>query len=130
MSQWPVRPEDLPAVQRTRDAEPLVEVSGYCNSQGCPGRQLSMVVKDYDDELVKLLRRRGLRCPLCSKPMLFDGVLGLSEYRARDEHAARVSVNQQMFIRDAGGFPVLTEGLLRDDRLPPTPEGWFAKEAL
>lgn len=115
---------EVAAIARRREADYLLHLEAYCRVPECPAREVRVHLKDYDQTLLPLLRkRRGLRCPVCG------GRLALHSIQDRDQEQqvrhleARWSVNAQLWERDHG--PVFPVAALCDDRLPPTPPGWF-----
>lgn len=121
------------AVDFAREEDHLLSVSGYCDSSGCPGRTTSAEAKDYDRELVALLRERGGPfCMFCGGPLSLIQVKTRVAHEASAERAARFSVNFQMLRRDhrqacGDALFAVAASQLCDDRLPPTPPDWFTK---
>ena len=96
----------------------------YCDGD-CPLREVTIHVKDHDKQLLRLLKSHGLTCPLCGHELKLHWVrTGREDQRHRDEDS-RCSVNAQMYRRDTDGFSIPCS-VLCDDRLPPTPDGWFS----
>jgi hypothetical protein len=86
-----------------------------------------ITIKDHDNILVDRLAARQ-PCPLCGKPLKFHRVETFAQREAVDERDARMSVNRQMYLlENPEGF--VPGNVLFDDRLPPTPSGWFAPRA-
>lgn len=110
-----------------RDRDYQIHIHGYCESPDCTVRGVDIRVKDYDRELVQQLSQRVLSCPVCGSTLNVHGAETASECARRKEVHARRSVNLQMRWRDQG-WPDLRFARLsdmEDDRLPPTPDGWF-----
>jgi hypothetical protein len=110
----------------------LSELRLYCEGDDCPARTIEIALKATQGALIERFRRQVPRCPICHRATLsVHEVLTLEQSEARDDRAARESVNTQMWQRDhavdddpwSRAVPVT---VLLDDRLPPTPEGWFA----
>lgn len=100
---------------RARDY--LLHLHLYCDNN-CPAREIDVFVKDHDDQLLALIGKHGVRCPLCARPLLcgYEGVLTAVEQQAADDRDARCSVNRQLYERDHGlGVPL---DVLLDDSLP------------
>lgn len=109
-----------------RSTSGLIWINAYCAATGCPVREVDIRVKDYDAELMPLLRRQeGVLCPVCQTPMQVHGAATLSEHERAAAMHARMSVNGQMYERDHSGIGAPLRVLI-DERLPPTPEGWFS----
>lgn len=110
----------------------LLYVEAYCRSTFCCAREVEILLKDYDREAVGLMRRSGFKCPVCGEGSLtVHNILTARGKSALDAHEARMSVNRQMLARDreGEGRHVFFSGPeFCDDRLPPTPPGWFDKE--
>lgn len=104
----------------------VIWVEGYCQSSDCPGREVRIKIKDHDGVFLQMFERSGLVCPICQGKLKLHWALTLEEKNTRDERDARGSVNVQMFLRDKQTmfFPL---SIMLDERLPPTPEGWFDK---
>jgi hypothetical protein len=96
----------------------------YCDNTDCAGREVVVNVKDDDGTLVAQLAR-SQTCPLCGKALETRGVATIAQYDANAAHTARCSVNTQMYVRDQGGAAFVPGSVYLDDRLPPTPEGWW-----
>jgi hypothetical protein len=123
LAQLPVHPDDWVRLK------PRL----YCEREGCPVRTIEISVKDTQGLLIERLRHQALHCPICHGAALsVHEVLTLDQSGARDAREARESVNTQMWQRDhaidsnpwSRAVPV---AVLLDDRLPPTPEGWFER---
>jgi hypothetical protein len=52
-----------------------------------------------------------------------------SQREAVDERDARMSVNRQMYLHENPETSFVPGNVLFDDRLPPTPSGWFPPRA-
>ena len=117
-------PTQLIAAARERD--PVLELEAHCRSADCPARETTIRVRDYDRELLVLLKRRGgLHCPVCGESLALHRALTLEEAEKRRRENARGSVAAEMYIRDRG-TPFVPARVLMDTRLPPTPAGWWA----
>ncbi|MGE0359678.1 MAG: hypothetical protein AB7R67_03045 [Vicinamibacterales bacterium] len=94
-------------------------------------RTLTLDLKDHDATLVPTLRRRAPACPACGAALIVHHVHTQAEAERHARRDARASVNLQMRERDAGPDAVMILPLddYDDDRLPPTPPGWFGAEA-
>jgi len=112
-------------VAAARRRDPLLELEAYCESSRCPARVTTVRVKDYDEDLLPLLRRRGgLHCPICGGPLRLHHAFTLGEAEERRRLEARGSVAVEMYARDRDALAVPMAVYL-DDRLPPTPPGWW-----
>lgn len=112
-------------VAAARRHDPVLELEAYCEAGGCPARETTIHVKDYDEDLLTLLRaRRGLRCPVCGAPLKLHHAITFREAEAQRRLEARGSVAVEMYARDHDTLAVPMAVYL-DDRLPPTPPGWW-----
>ena len=103
-------------------------IEGYCENPDCPARQVTVDIKDHDHELLPLLKRNGLTCMVCKAPLSFNRAETLGDNGRRRSHEARCSVSRQMYSRDYAdnsGLCALPMTVFGDDRLPPTPPGWW-----
>lgn len=115
----------LGVIAAARRRDPVLELEAYCEAGDCPARVTTVRVKDYDEELLPLLRaRRGLRCPICGGPLKLHHAITIDEAAAQRRAAARASVAVEMYARDHDTLAVPMAVYL-DDRLPPTPPGWW-----
>jgi hypothetical protein len=123
-------PENLAHLEEARKGNGLLHLELYCDNSDCMAREVNVKVKDYENELVDSARKRGFKCPMCGKQMKQHGVETPAQREARKEEWSRVSVNLQMRRRAQGepGIFVITGTWFHDDRLPPTPDGWFADD--
>jgi hypothetical protein len=112
-----LRREMTSAVIQARGRDWLLVIHGYCECPDCPAREVDIDVKDRDDNLLALIDRRGLRCPICGRPLACFDVRTFAEQKVEDDRWARCSVNVQCYERDYGPGFCLT--VLFDDRLPP-----------
>jgi hypothetical protein len=125
---WPAAFAEI----RTKRARHYVlYLEGYCRGH-CAVREVTLHIKDLDDELLAALSNRALTCPVCGGGLVVHWTRTAEEQAAEEETEARRSVNSQMrardFRRDHGrGLFSESAAELLDDRLPPTPDGWFAK---
>lgn len=119
----PVTGQELDLVRDECEQSALLTLHGYCDESSCAARQVRIEVKNDDGDVADILERRGLTCPLCGRALMFDGAFSGPRQREKDDQEARCSVNQQMYTRDHGPAVPIAGAL--DDRLPPTPEGWF-----
>lgn len=107
----------------------LLTIEGYCRNSDCISREVTIRVKDYDRTL-KGQPPAAMMCPLCHGPLSLHWMKSTHEVWKKDQEHARQSVNLQMRVRDKGptteliGFSL---SAMTDDRLPPTPEGWWAR---
>src|SRR5437867_12053680 len=90
------------AIANVRARSGLLTLDASCDKAGCPTRKVLVRVKDHDNELLPLVRTRGLCCPLCGTPLKLHGVRTMAEQVVVDEREARCSVNAQRFARDNG----------------------------
>jgi hypothetical protein len=104
-----------------RDRHVMAEL--YCESPSCSAREVTILIKD-DDEML-LDSQREFVCPICREPLKFHVVFTRSEHAAAENRDARRSVNTQMFARDQNGETGIPIAISVDDRLPPTPDGWW-----
>jgi hypothetical protein len=107
-----------------RERSPLLVIEVGCRSSECPARETKTTVKDFDGQLLELVRTRGLRCPVCGGATVLHWARTGNEQHRIKEHNARVSVNAQMYSRDYSGMVNLAA---IDDRLPLTPPEWWEK---
>jgi len=123
----------LRRVAEQRDEGYQVMAEAYCDSPRCPVREVELHIKDYDNELVALTAKRGWwSCPVCSEPLKLHWAMGPKQYSEQERERARWSVNEQMRTRDLhqrdpDALVVMDARDICDDRLPPTPEGWFGQ---
>jgi hypothetical protein len=96
----------------------------YCDAPDCAFRQVRISVKDYDSDKRLRVKFSGLPCPLCGHLLKLHYAMDPREHMNEREKEARSSVACQMWVRDSGedGIPLV---LFLDDRLPPTPKGWW-----
>lgn len=115
-------------ISEARERDSLLYVEFYCDtSADCAAREITVHVKDYDRTFVKSVISMVPVCPICRSPLKVHWVSSAREYVEVQERQARVSVNIQMRHRDNGdALRVECASWYSDDRLPPTPEGWFA----
>lgn len=118
--------DSLRRIQAARHQSVLLHVEAYCRSSDCAAREIHIHVKDYDDEFVSRLRRRGLTCPVCGCALAMHWVMTAAQHEAVEDVEARRSVSRQMYVRDhcQRGLACYPLSVLRD-ALPPTPTGWF-----
>lgn len=100
----------------------------YCERFACAAREIHIRTKDHGTE--EPILGEALRCPICGSHVVsIHSVLTDDEQAAVDAEDARRQVNTQMFVRDriASGdmLPLTPVTVLLDDRLPPTPPGWW-----
>lgn len=117
----------LAALRLAREKGARLEVEAYCRHTGCPVREVTLQIKDYDRELVAAVQGlpgQALQCPVCRRPLVVHYARPATESAKRAEAEARMSVNRQMFVRDTGS-PFCPVDRMLDERLPPTPTGWF-----
>jgi len=93
------------AVTEARAHHSLLTLHGYCSSN-CPTRTVRIAIKDFDRQLLAMVRTHGLRCPLCGSPLQCHGVMTTAEQREADNRQARISVNLQRYERDHPGEAV------------------------
>jgi hypothetical protein len=118
------------ALQRARvrhgtDLPFLGEIEVYCQHADCPIRTVTLYTKERDSPTPA-----ALHCPACKKPLKLHHVHTLDEVERECARDARWSVASQMYSRDhpsPDGFGVVPGTVFLDDRLPPTPEGWWGK---
>lgn len=128
-----LRAEDVAArLQAVRaEAGYLIVAEFYCDNSDCSARELRVSFKDYDDTLSAAVRLRKCPCPFCGQPLKMHWACGPREEQIRQEQEARCSVNRQMLRRQRlqenpnAKFFAATAAEIVDDRLPPTPDGWF-----
>ena len=123
---------NLDAIAKARETTGLLYLELYCDKSACPAREIHLRVKDHDKAFVETVRRRGLCCPICGAPAKMHWIRTDAAQDSADRLEARSSVNMQMYVRDycEDGFPVLPGDVIGDDRLPPTPDGWFGAKHL
>jgi hypothetical protein len=108
-----------------RERHYLVVLTGYCESARCPAREIEIRIKDYDNDLLQLLSRRGLRCPICGEAAKLHDARTMGEHCCQKDQEACMAVNRQMYERDHRPSRLLPATVLGDDRLPPTPADWW-----
>jgi hypothetical protein len=115
------------ALGAAREHGHVIEVEFYCERPACAAREIRVTLKDHDSNLVPHMAHHVVACPICSHPVKVHWVRSAHDQARHDEALARSSVNTQMFLRDLppdelGAVPA---SVLCDERLPPTPPGWF-----
>lgn len=114
------------AIAAARRRSELLVLRCYCENADCSVRQVKVRVKDLDGD-----KRLGQipKCPLCSAPMNLHDALTFAEEDRHELRNARGSVAVQMYERDheRGGIVATPASVFTDDRLPPTPVGWWDK---
>jgi hypothetical protein len=108
-------------IMAVRSQTPLITVELYCEAEDCSAREIKVRIKDYDSTLHKA----NLRCPLCGSVPKLHYAIDRETDRKRYERACREGVAVQMYKREHGACVPFS--VLGDDRLPPTPGGWFDK---
>lgn len=53
------------ALMPLRDAGYLMRIRFYCEGPDCPTRTFEVTIKDLDNELLALVGKRGVICPIC-----------------------------------------------------------------
>ena len=120
--------DSIDKVVKARGESSCIVLELYCEQTNCAARQVVVTIKDHDNILVERLAARQQPCPLCGKPLNFHQVETFAQREAVDERDARMSVNRQMYLyENPDGF--VPGNVLFDDRLPPTPSGWFPPRA-
>ena len=119
--------DSIDKVVKARSESSCIVFELYCEQTNCAARQVVVTIKDHDHILMKRLAARQ-PCPLCGQPLKFHRVETFAQLEAVDERDARMSVNRQMYLlENPEGF--VPGNVLFDDRLPPTPSGWFPPRA-
>jgi len=103
-------------IEAARATDPLLVLHGYCRGDGCPVRLVRVTVKDYDRDVLPLVQRHGVRCPVCGHPLTCHGVLTAAAQAVTNDREARCNVNVQRYERDHG--PFIPFEVMDDDRLP------------
>ena len=85
------------AEARQRGGHQPLTLTGYCDGPDCPGREVTVFVKDYDDELDGLITKNGFVCPLCRHPLKTHYVRTREEVHREEDRLARMSVNTQLY---------------------------------
>lgn len=98
------------------DRDSLLVLEGYCRGD-CPAREVRVRIKDHDRQLLDLVGRHGLTCPVCRGPLVLHWVRTFAEQEAATAWEARCSVNVQLYERDHADGCVPAE-VFCDDRLP------------
>ena len=99
------------------------ELEMYCQNSRCPARTVTLFVKEHDSKTPDTLT-----CPACQRPLKVHHVETIGEVHRNAELDARQSVLVQMYDRDHAtpdGFSLTPAHVFFDDRLPPTPPGWW-----
>lgn len=118
----------LGEMMTARESSSILHMELYCENAACPAREIEIYLKDHDTTLIGMVRARGgMSCPVCSAQLKIHWIQDPYGYARSRERSARESVNCQMYVRDFcdPDLPVITGDVMGDDRLPPTPEGWF-----
>jgi hypothetical protein len=113
--------------KRHRGVQPYLEL--YCHGEDCPVRTITLSLKDDANTLASFLDR-PLRCPICqSADVALEWVRTMDEREDEWDRDARSSVNMQLWARDHRHEPFLSypASVVGDERLPPTPPGWWEK---
>jgi len=115
--------EDIERINaKLKEGEGLVSFEGYCTNSNCMAREIRVHLKNHDDPLLE----HAVRCPMCRSRLKLHWVRTYREEAIEEDKVARRLVNMQMHYRD---YPerlgVISAAVLCDDRLPPTPPGWF-----
>jgi hypothetical protein len=113
---------------RAEDA--ILHLETYCRHPDCPAREVHLHLKDYDGDLLALIRKHGLRCPVCGPALALHWVHTRAEHRASTERDARMIVNTQLYERDHkrdDGLVLIPASVFLDDRLPATPADWWER---
>lgn len=106
-------------VEEARRDDYMLYIRFYCEAPECSVREIDVTVKDYERDLVAILREKGPRCPVCGSPdVSIHFVETREQYKLREEREARWSVNVQRRRRDTGSICMLASELT-DDTLPP-----------
>ena len=109
---------------KLEDGRGLIYLEGYCRNSSCSIREIEIRVKDH--ERTFLNEQSRLRCPVCYVSLTLHWVRTAHEHTLVGEQFARMNVNEQMYVRDLGpGLHPVGADVMCDDRLPPTPDGWF-----
>lgn len=116
---------EAPWIQRISESlqsSRLIEVEMYCDRSACPAREVTIRVKDYDSDLIHLLKTKGkMRCPVCAKAMKLHHSRTFRQVSEHDELVARWSVNAQRYRRDhcaEGGLCAIPLDEMCNDELP------------
>ena len=123
------RPLDHPVDPRlvaARAVDAFLTLEGYCRG-ACPAREVTISVKDHDQELLALVGAHGLTCPVCGHPLTLHWVRTRGQQDAADAWDARCSVNTQIYQRDHADGPhglcLIPASVLGNDRLPGATKG-------
>jgi hypothetical protein len=101
----------------------IVEV--VCCAPECCAREIRVRLKNHGTGLPG-----SVRCPICGGTQLaLQSIRTFVEDERTRDRAARARVNWQMYGRDhaVNGIAAIPFSILKDDRLPPTPAGWWEK---
>jgi hypothetical protein len=120
--------DSIDKVAKARAESSGIVLELYCEQTNCAARQVVITIRDHDNILVERLAARQ-PCPLCGKPLKFHKVETFARRQAVDERDARMSVNRQMYLIHENPDGFVPGNVLFDDRLPPTPCGWFPPRA-
>lgn len=120
---------DLARIRVARAASPVLYLTGACGQETCPAREIDITVKDHDHDVIDMLARHGLTCPVCRSALTLRDVETGAQRAERDARDARGEVNAQMYARDQqtsdGEVVGIPFSVFEDERLPPTRAGWF-----
>lgn len=124
--------KDIQQISDAREHDYQLYIEAYCRND-CPVREVQVRVKDHDRELLAMIGANGLLCPVCGGALALHHVMDTNGRRASEAVAARLSVNAQMYERDQRArnpeqtLVAIPASVLFNNRLPPTPDGWFKK---
>lgn len=116
-------------VGAARELDGLLYIEAYCQNPSCAVRDITIHIKDHDATIVRDVSVRGICCPVCNGITTVHFAITSRTHHERGEQLARWSVNEQMYVRDHchSGLVVMPVSAMNDDRLPPTPDGWFSR---
>lgn len=130
----PMRPDiqlHVEKIRQARSQSELLVIEAYCRSTECSAREVRIRVKDHDETLVADVEREGfgLTCPVCGKRLAVHWIRDFQTDEEDRDRDARARVNMQMYARDqrnrGDNLVVFPSHVICDERLPPTPDGWF-----
>jgi hypothetical protein len=118
-------------ISAVRQQSDILWLHLYCLNPACPVRHMKIEANDMDllgDALLRFLDMELPRCPVCSNEKRRLELLGVQTKDAHENQerlSARGLVAVQMWERDHKGAIGFPADVLVDERLPPTPPGWW-----
>lgn len=76
----------------------LVVAELYCRNAGCPVREVTIRIKDYNNQITE--HTKPLQCPVCESHLAVHWAMTFAEHEIWKEREAVMSVNLQRYRRD------------------------------